>query len=119
MFVIHRDQVEGFATLRRAAFEGEAARILAARTGREPSLEALRASIARALARHIENEPEVLQYVALELIAGGELSQRWPWAAEVLARSELLPIGKLRVLVRTATAHGHDTQAIDFLGAWR
>lgn len=119
MFVIYRDQVEGFAAQRRASFARAAAQLLEERLGRAVLVEAVEAAIGRALARHIDNEPEVLQYAALELLAGGELVQRWPWAEEVLARSELLPIGKLRVLVRAATARGHDTRTLDFLGAWR
>lgn len=119
MFVIHRDQVEAFARERRAAFEETAARLVTARLGRAVTVEAVHASVDRALEWRVENEPEVLQWVALEQTAEGPLVERWPWAGAVLETDGLAAIGKMRTLVRAAAERGHDVANVDFLGAWK
>jgi hypothetical protein len=119
MLVIHRDQVEAFAAQRREDFVRTSAAYLGKLVGRGVPIEAVRASTERALARRIATEPEVLQWIALEQIAGGPLDERWPWAEDILSTEHLSAAGKLRVLVRTAAQHGHDVAAIDLLGAWK
>jgi hypothetical protein len=119
MFVIHRDQIETFAAQRREAFEQSAAAIVGERLGRAVAQADVRASVDRALRCRVDCEPEVLQWIALEQVAGGALGERWPWALAILEDAQLRPIGKVRTLVRAAADRGHDVRAIDFVGAWK
>jgi len=50
----------------------------------------------------ITTEPEAAQLILLFLVLGIDADEAMPWVREVLADRDLLPIGKLRKLIRLA-----------------
>lgn len=68
----------------------------------------VRAALAKCERHEITTEPEAAQLILLFLVLGPESDESTPWVQEVLTDRELLPIGKLRKLIRLAREQGID-----------
>jgi len=64
------------------------------------------AAVAKAAFYGIETEPEVTQLVLLFLVLDIDVDLNEPWAREILADPDLVPIGKVRALVEEARERG-------------
>jgi hypothetical protein len=66
----------------------------------------VRAALAKCERHAITAESEAAQLILLFLVLGLDADESTPWVQEVLTDRELLPIGKLRKLVRLAREQG-------------
>ncbi|MBK8056872.1 MAG: hypothetical protein IPK33_03020 [Gemmatimonadetes bacterium] len=78
---------------------------------------ALRAWVQNAVARceqfAVDTEPEAAQLILLLLVLGLDVLERHPWSRDVLTARDLIPLGKVRLLVRTARKHAvNDIEAV-------
>jgi hypothetical protein len=68
----------------------------------------VRAALVKCERHAITTEPEVAQLMLLFLILGLDADESTPWVREILTDQDLLPIGKLRKLIRLARSQGLD-----------
>jgi hypothetical protein len=68
----------------------------------------VRAALVRCEQSGVTTEPEAAQLVLLLLVLGLDAAERRPFVAPILDDRRLLPIGKVRALIRAARAHRVD-----------
>jgi len=68
----------------------------------------VRAALAKCERHAITTEPEAAQLILMFLVLGLDADESKPWVQEILTDRELLPIGKLRKLIRLAREQGID-----------
>jgi hypothetical protein len=66
----------------------------------------VRAALAKCELYDVTTEPEAAQLILLLLILGLDADDSTPWVRETLGDGSLLPIGKVRKLIRLARAQG-------------
>mgnify|MGYP001220235211 FL=1 len=113
MFRIRREQLEHFADRAREEFLAKMraylresfAELVSAMNDAELSAW-LRDALGRCERFGVDTEPEAAQLVLLYLVLGLDAHEQYPWAREALEDPVLVPLGKLRRLVRAARAEG-------------
>ena len=110
-FRIGRDQIDWFAQRAQARFGARMAPYLRAHYGdlvaELPSLEDwLRDRVAEALQGGVTEEPEVAQYVLVQLVLLPHDHAHDEWVESVMADRSLLAVGKVRRLVAEARGLG-------------
>jgi hypothetical protein len=115
MFQIRKEQMAFFERREREGFLDRMASYLASAHPRRfegQTPEGIRGWVSGAIdkARRfgVDTEPEAAQLVLLFLLLGLDADQRLPWAREALLDPGLLPLGKLRRLVRLLREHRVD-----------